>query len=657
MSGVLSLRIASGLVAVSLAAAPVARAQPFQRIECSGDVTDALQRAINQDDGNIDHANIQLSDGTCILHETIEICNIEGLRIEGTGPGGTILQWLPDDTDDSDDAGPMFSLQNSAGVAFSGFSVCLGGTEGNTVTLDSVFDMYNACFDCAHGGVDRCYPSRIDVWGGGSSIGYYPGSLPHSHANSFNNIEIASCVGEWGVLNHGARIKLFGDRAQLKIAEIETDCAPSSTSEADLTNMYQNNHDEWERYLRADCYNEHHSFTDVSVSEFRDSAFVVEGRNSYGNTFTNVHCDGLFQKDTQGDGLAVDSGRVCVETGQNHWVLDDNANQMAHVHGYVGGNIYTTLPHGESLGASTQGTFFWYGGTAENLSDAVFVLGCGYSPIQIVGLAAKRCRALVKALAPKVLTSGLPLLVESVQFDTDGVHAWDQARSFFARNPYGVVVDFPYHGPLIIRDSVFGDCPVDGIPADVEPDNVSIYWNYLSPNDESGPRGSFIFESTAISSSRDNVFVPMDSGEGLINPIFPGIYPTTQEANLICTQTLETLPWHWESMPQHFTDLDVSQADYPPNTPLVHDLSRPSTSREYYLLHGDGFLGDFASGVVGQEIVLIGGADSTVTVVHEGGKIDLRQGNSYEMTHGHTLWLVYDPTGCWREIGRGENSF
>lgn len=628
------------LATILLATSPwEAKAQFAHIIQCSGNITTDLQTAI--DGSPSGDYFVQISDGSCQISSTVKVCNKEGLRIEGASRGRTVLQWTPDALASGED--PMFSLQNSNGIAFSNFSVCIGGDDPNMVTLNSAFDMYNACFDCTTEMLgqpyDQCDPSDQDV-------GYFPGTLPHSHGNSMTNIDIASCRGVGGQLNYGVRVKLYGERANFTVPPDQSPvvsliCSPT---ERDRTyeEMYsewlaQPDLTEWEMHLRADCYNEHHSFTNVRVSEFRKSAFVVEGRNSLGNTFTNVHCDGEYDQQAQPGEECC--GEICVETGQNQWVIDHGNNEWLHDH-----------VEDPVLGLTTQGHFFWFGGSAKNIADSVFVLGHSTSPIAVYGLSASGTRSLVKALVPSRPRSRFPLIIDSVRFSTDGVHRWDNGSKEYLDNEYGIIVDYPYHGPLVLRNNTIGDCSELNDMGNCSPNNVSLHWHYVELDEDRS--GSFVFEANSIASTNENPFNPLDSTQQPItDERYLPIYPSHQTDNLL-TVVDDDQPntWTWAIMPQHFTTIELSG-----NTDF--DVSMLPTSDEFFLLTGNGILENLQHGIVGQEITIIVeevGLLQDRTVGSIAGNIKLA-GGSWDMGHNDALWLMLDPDGYWREIGRGDN--
>jgi len=602
---------------------------------------------------------IQFTEGTCVISSTVKICNVDGLRIEGAGREQTILRW-----ENPADEGPMFELQNSSGVAFSELSACVHDPDPQDlvpVTLNAFADMYNACFDCDVDQRQQCDPSVS---------GYLPGGLPHSHGNSFTNMTIASCTGSQSVLNYGIRVKLYGERSELAdTGDVSTECAYTLSGVQDLNNdgviddadyelFYEAEYaawqdpagdDTWATHLRADCYNEHHSFTTVSVDGFRESAFVLEGINSLGNSFVDVHCDGYYLDDpVQISGDCC--GFSCIETGQNVWVYDDGNQEYKHEHVYFSNK-------------STNGHFKWYGGSATNISEAVFVLGYKSEPITIAGLHAGQSRSLVKALYPDLVRAELPLILESVNFDTGGVHAWDDSPpSLLSPNTYGIIIEVPYHGPLIMRD-----CLIDGSLQhpdghSSEPPNVSIYWTF-DRNPVFDP-GSFLFEGNAVCSSDQNPFFPVDSvGDPYDEEPLP-LYPTRQNNNLICTYESTAQGDHriWETMPQHFTTVTADNLTAE-NSSNSMDVSRLATSRNFFITENNSSLslGRLLNGVVGQEVMLFCGLGSTLEVVSDSdpnndlpGEILLGDGN-WTMEGHDVLMLVLDDDGMWREVTRGES--
>jgi len=382
-------------------------------LECNGsDVTTELQEFI--EDSVTGPSYLQFTPGECVISETVKICNKEGIRIEGAGRGSTVLVWQPvPELGEVADTGPMFSIQNSAFLDFSHFGIRIAEVEFGTVTLNSAFDLYNNCVGCEVEikglMVERCSPYGPD--------GYFPLAQPHSHGNRFDDIEIRAGSTE-ARLHNGVRVRLYGRRVDLQMLDdvaatcalSEGACTLSGTTDAlDLAKKAYSLPC-WDRALRADCHNDGHSFRNVHVSEFRDSAFVLEGRNTKGTVFENCHCDGSYG----GDGDTFDPetcGMTCVKTGQ----FEDNS------HTAVEGpepNRFTSATH-----------FSWFGGTAENLADTVFLLGASSDPIVISGLTAMSSRQLIYAAYWEDQPSAkwkTALLVDSVSFDTAHVHAWDE---------------------------------------------------------------------------------------------------------------------------------------------------------------------------------------------------------------------------------------
>lgn len=608
-------------------------------IVCDGDdVTPDLQLAVM--DAADNNEPVLLTEGTCVINSTIEICNTDGLRIEGAGRAKTILQWETDAED-----GPMFKLQNSAGVAFAEFSACVHDPDNQGVTLNSFADLYNSCFDCIVNGVQECDPGNSD---------YYPGAPPHSHANSFTNIEIGNCTPGDGALNYGVRIKLFGERADLAKDAVNIDgCGPASTD--DHEDLYVNDPDDWLEDLYSDCYNEHHSFTSVSVNGFRKSAFVIEGLNSLGNTFTDVHCDGSYVEFAgPGQALHRGSGEICVETGQNHWV--DRGDPIGYQHEHVF--------EWAEIGRSTAGHFNWYGGSAKNISESVFVLGYSSQPVNIFGLHAEMSRALVKALAHEIPRAGLSLVIDSVEFATDGVHAWDEQFDLrMGPNEYGIIVEMPYHGPLVMRNNLIGDFLRDPNEQQTSPSNVSLLFTF-SDNPIDDP-GAFLFEGNAICTSNPNPFLPIKD-DGAPHEYKTPLYPTTQIANLACAaHSLEDgSVLAWETMPQHYTTIDsvLLQADGTSNS---MDISRLPTSHQFFITAAGESLsiGRLLGGVIGQELFILCEGQGSLDVVHnlypatdEPGELYLRGGINWNMAPEDVLMLVLDEDGFWREVSRGANN-
>jgi hypothetical protein len=535
----------------------------------------------------------------------------------------------------------MFSIQNSAGVQFAHFDVYIKDNEPNLTYLVSAVDMYNSCNSCEVGGDELCDPSEDDE--------YYPLSDPHSHGNHFEDISIRAGSPR-GVLYTGVRVLLFGRRKDLQagtpqdaISRLctiapEGDDDDSTLSMTELAeDMYTNNRDRWNSFLRADCHNEQHSFTDVHVSEFRDSAFVVEGRNSKGNVFENCTCDGRYAggPDDYGDGCC---GFSCVKTGQ-----------------FEADNRHT--PWVDNL--TTSGSFHWYGGMARNISDAVFLLGWQNDTSIISGISVERARKLLHApLQEQSSRYIFPVIVDSVNFGTAHVHAWDGVVGPLPKpNHCGIIIDFPNRGPLIVRNSSFGNCGVAVEDDQQTPEEIRFHWRYAEPDPVSNWRaskGGFLFAGNKLSSTVANPFSLQDTICETDPP--DEIYPTTQMSNLQCTMVESENTYQWTPMPQHFTQLATEHGGTD-----EFDISRTRTSHEFFRVTGAGSVRRLTGGVPGQRIMLLAETKPWIEpeIVHsddgEEGTIVLYGGMNFQLTDDDVLWLLMDEDLVWRELARSEN--
>ena len=557
------------LLAILASLASSASAQEPYVIPCDGsDVHSRLQAAAN----SAADTYILLTAGACLITETVLITNREGVRIEGEGWNRTVLVWQGVDGDE----GPMFSVQNSSGISFAHFGTSNAPDEGEqTYDLVSAFDVYNACFD----GYDEIYEgfqyNTCDF--------YQPGSGPGSHGNSFENLRIGACHDECtdccrdtnaNELDYAIRIRLHPDYDETSGDE----CGAS---------------------VEADCDNGGHTFTNLHVRHFRQSAYVIEGKNSNGNVFTACHGGGRFNYD---DPMPADPaeiwGESFVRTGREE----------------VDGN--PALP---------AGSFSWYGGSANSVNNAVFVIGPNPDKIHIQGLYDERCGMLLRTYESGLATSG-GVTIESVRFDTTHMPEW-----FADGNPYGLVVDMRSSRSLNMRGNLIGERGMqawnedDLVFEDAEPENASICWSFPEDEEESDA-ASFVFVGNAIGTDNANPFHPTDGSQHMDECI----YPTTQHSNLIATgwENVDA----WTPMPQHFSTLDTSQSD-------TFSVIRRPTSHTYFNVTGGGTLRCLEDGVSGQKAVLIGhGAEiASFGACHA---FFLKDGATATLDEGHTITLV-----------------
>ena len=574
------------LAAVSLA--PVASAQQPFVIECSGnDVHGDLQAAANA----AANTYILLTSGPCLISETVKITNREGVRIEGEGWNRTVLVWQ------GDGVSPMFSVQNSSGVSFAHFGVSVWDAEGDVAgeghALVSAFDVYNACHD-----PDSCQ-------------GYEAGDGPGSHGNSFESLRIAAChdqckrslcIDRYSRLDHAIRIRLHPD-------------------------YDENSGDECGDSEEADCGNGGHTFTDVFVRHFRESAFVIEGKNSTGNVFTACRGAGRFDYlHTLGqDDPALIFGKSIVRTGREE-IDDDRA-----------------LP---------AGSFSWYGGLSNSARDAVFVIGPNPDKVHIQGLYLERSAMLLRTYESGLGTSG-GVTLESIRFDTTHMPEY-----FLDGNEYGLVVDMRSSGSLTMRGNLIGERgmqawdDVNLLWEDAEPENVAICWSFPA-GDTEADAASFVFVGNAIGTDNTNPFHPTDGSQ----PMDECIYPTTQHSNLIATGWEGSNNDAWLPMPQHFSTLDTSQSD-------TFSVTRRPTSHTYFDVQGEGAIRCLEHGYAGQKIVLIGSEVRAFTEVANAGagwithlpvqcdNLVLANGTSAFLGLGDTLTLVKGEDGFWYELAR-----
>ena len=640
-------------------------------VVCDGsDVTDQVRRFIEATppatseafsflNGREGGSYLLFTEGECVISDPLKICNKRGLRIEGSGRGKTVLVWEPS-VSTLYPEGPLFWLQNSAGIHFAHFSVCIGGPGGVVTTLESAIDMYNACYDCEVRSGGKTY-EHCQLFAGDADAtpvqpsptttvydGYEINEQPQSRLNSFDDIEIAACGGADSALENGIRVRMHPD---LQLQDVGSGWTGRQINDC--------THDDVG--VDDDCWNHGHTFTNVHVSEFRDSAFVVEGRMAFAISFYDCHCDGSYD-----DGIIQnypDGGLTCVRTGRITTDPDDSAADV--------------------LLSGTSGNFYWYGGSARGLSNAVFQLGGVNSTVLISGIHAERSRALLDSRFSGSVITPFPVMVESSVFETDWIDVWegvyvtDQSTvdQYPPENDYGRVITFPYRGPLIVRNSVIGLC---GNPDSTTIENASIGWTYVEGAgldnvlDKDIYLGGFLFEGNALATTLDNPFVPENS-QGFEETSFYRVpsglvdypcwrYPTDQRSNLSC-QGADGSDVYWAPMPQHFTEVDI----YPENPQLPFGgttltVAETDTSHELFVLTGMGNearVARISHGVPGMVVVLTVSGDYTVTiqstVVTSIGRIRLSNSTAFAMNNQDTLWLVLDADGIWQELGRSDN--
>jgi hypothetical protein len=554
-------------------------------IECNGaDDDEDIQQHIS--DPNISY--IQLA-GECVVDETIYITNTRGIRLEGKGRGATILRW------DGDDAEAMFSIQNSADLSFGYFSACVFNGH-----LESIIDMYNAC----HGAPDG---------GGGNACGQYdPAAGPGSHGNYFHNIGIGDCEDALGELDNGIRVRLHPDYA----ANPSDDCAVSG----------------------ADCGNGRHFFDTLHVSSFDDSAFVLEGKNSVGNTFTATYCGGRIPR-------YGGSGEADSFTQQN-----------------FGDSCIRTGLSGTS---DTAGSFSWFGGLADLLSDSVFVLGAAPEAVYVAGLHARQSRMLLRDEEGSPAQTG-GVTIESSYFDTSTVHAWEHEEDTpfpFEPSSYGVVVEMHSAGPLSLRNDIFGhDLEFAGCEPPGTFDNISICWSppemATEPYGDDSVIGSFVFEGNAIITSNETPFVPTRESYTGEHETMDCLYPSDQRSNLVMAK-FEDGTLGWAHMPQHVNELTSDMTEV--------SASRTKGSRHLFRTRERQQLRRLTDGAAGQRVVLFGPASSRRATVQIGfdlwwwfdpirrRNLWLPNGMAMRLGYGDTLVLVKGPDEYWFTVGSSDN--
>ena len=625
LSGIGPTIIAIGLVLLTAARAG---ADTPTVIQCRVDATDAA----SSDDVTLQVENaLYLDDdpyllftaGGCKISNTIKLTNLEGLRIEGEGWDRTTLYW-------EGPAGvPMFSVQNSSGVSFAHFRVCVSNTSNLVIhqigyELESVFDVYNACFD------GHPTPSEPD-----SCHSYDAGDGPGSHGNSFSNLRLASCHGPNSTLNYGIRFRLHPDYDE-------------TTS------------DDCDGAKEADCGNDGHMVTHVHLNGPREAVAVIEGRQSVGHVFRNCTVFGRY-------------GDSTVQDADGNWVFNPD--------GYLQAGILT----GRSSIPDTSGSFSWYGGQICGVVDSVFVVGSNPRKILVSGLYSERVRMLLRTLDGESATSG-GIVIESTRLQTSwsGDYYWnaDQTEPPLAPGElydlygqFGTMIGVRNGAPLSMRGNIIGDMGtrtgdlLSGYTY-FEPDNASICWAFPEGEEERSD-ASFVFAGNSFGTDNENPFHPRTSSEPY-DYVDDCIYPTQQDSNLIATgydgedesnYLNPTAINTWEAMPQHFSTLEPSGTD------TFSILHRP-TSHEFFNVVGGWItarsVACLEDGVAGDRVVLIGASDTPTTVEAaslcvyssdpESGNLVLQNDQAMILDRDDTLTLVKGSDECWYEVGRKETS-
>lgn len=598
-------------------------------ITCNGVLdTEEIQAAV----ADPDVSYIQLSPGTCTIQGTIKITNQKGLRLQGAGRERTVLKW------EGGDGETMFSVQNSAESVFGYFSAC--AAEG---TLESVFDVYNACVNGHLGSCDQ----------------YVFGS-PGSHRNTFLDLGLGVCWDSESRLENGVRIRLHPDYADRQ----DDDCAATE---------------------EADCGNDQHFFSSVHVRGYERSAFVIEGKYSTGNMFTGSHCSGRpggfgseqeYETTTVGEASPlsetiwassfnpVASGLVIEDTSYSNTDHFD-----AGVVATYGNSCITTGQVGES---DSAGTFAWFGGLADSLTDAVFVMGSSPEAVYVSGLHASDCGMLLRNKKGDASQTG-SVTVESSYFRVsesfgqyyENLMHGPSAGSSGLVSPTianGVIVDMGSSGPLILRSNYFGRIRT-GMKGEEAPSNlpdISFCWSppqqRVPPYDLVTDVGQFVFEGNAVVTRNENPFTPTGSiwtGESVD---LECRYPTKQESNIVLVETPEGNT-QWKHMPQHKTMLDTDEA--------FHSAGGQGSHHLFTLVGSGGNLTFLANGVPGQEAVIVGsvfgqGVEDGVDAVHwsPGYRKNIwlpRNQAAVSMRPGAVLMLIKGPGRYWYTVGYSAN--
>jgi len=541
-------------------------------------VTQDLQQALNQPDLSY----IQLSPGICLVDDTLKITNRSGLRFEGAGRGATRLAWY------GGQAETMFSVQNTAYSTFAHFTACVWSGS-----LESVFDVYNACHD---GEIMEIQSGDGLVSVVDSCTLYYPGAPPGSHENVFMDLGIRICEDSAGELDSGIRIRLhpdYDDQSQFVCGSDE----------------------------EADCGNDRHLFNNVHIQNSADSSFVIEGSASVGNTFLACHCDGAARP-MQGTGLPnPDRGDYCVRTGTEF--------------------------------AATGGAFSWFGGIAENLERSVFQLSASPESIYVSGLRARNSQMLLNSSAESpTVTSGIT--IESSYFDTSGVD--DQldphGKVVYATSGGVLALRDNYFG-LGHDEMESQETPDFGQVSFCWNPPMQETGNY----DETERLGEFIFEGNAVISDASNPFAPPLYLGPYELQLQDCVYPTTQMSNTVLVYDKLIQGLRWRTMPQHKGVLDSAQPDHSvKDMGHSHELVDVSGGSGYIARLTGGVAGQQLV-LIGTELGLGGttiheGTSRLLWFAPVNRKNIWRPGGqAAELHDNETLFLVKGPANHWYTVG------
>ena len=644
-------------VLLTVTFSPAARAGIPYVIECDdNDIAAVLQDILLLWP---DDTYMVLTAGTCLVSDTIEVTNQEGLRIEGEGRNRTVLEWT------GDEGVPMFSIQNSSGVEFSNFGICVSGDEVGR-TLESAFDLYNACHD------------------GFGCHQYDAGDPPGTHGISFADLRIDSCHGEDSILRNGIRVRLHPD-------------------------FDAGDHDSCEDDEEADCNNDGHLFRNVHVVEFHDSAFTIEGKASVGHLFDGCHCDGTaktLEEATLDQTFNPHAyGQVCVTTGreatantagsflwhggQAEGLVDSvfvlgSGFEEVHISGLDAARSRMLLRTSEqsdigpltleSVNFETNMVHTWDFDTDEIppldwLDDELSPWGVT-SPVEGWGGMdtdpdkegeSSSADDAGGASSDAGGSEDSPGIVDTPDIETSEA----VPRHFLLPNGYGVVVDVGNGGPLNMRGNYIGRRGGWTSGVDKEVQNISICWaGSASTNpgdDDEASLGGFVFEGNALMSSNPNPFHPVWYVGSSSVERDECVYPTLQQSNLAVMGFEDgVVGTSWVPMPQHYTTLDTSLTD-------EFSVGLIPTSHEVFRVQGDRSLRRLEQGIPGQVVTLVGDEPhGTPTVQHWWPglckifgwchrNLSLENGNAFSMGYRDTLTLMLGTDQLCYEVSRSDN--
>lgn len=520
-------------------------------IKCDGsDVTSQLEDALKTSG-----ARVMLSAGICKISDVVHIRAVRGIHLIGQGRGatggGTLLEWNPS----ASQTGPVLELERVREGTFEQFGIAAASGK----TIANAIRIHNQCV-VGETSPEFCVASEDKppaAYGASSSL------------NTFRDILVRD--GD-GTLQNGVYVSL-------------------------PPNFDGSSNDGF-----GDVKNDFHKFFGVSVINYTENGFKLEGRNAKGLTFFGCNCESW----AGGTG----DGNTCVNTD----LFRNNTLKPA--------------------------SFQWYGGSTIGQKVANFLLGWN-DGVVISGVYSEKSRMFLRV--PEDGEREFNVTVTGVRFEGGHMNDWNTNADYMA-------IDVVAPGPLVIEGSGFGQANA----AEAEP--ISFCWRKSNETATAGG-GSFVFQGNIVATTLGaaNPFAPSSECR----------YPTTQESNTICTNCddlndLGNNGPRWEPMPLHAHTLDVTGGMKAKN---VRKIGASRTFMELNGNNGD-VLCSLRDGVVGQEIVIrstvssiyvgdISNPSSRCTNVPK--NIHMASHADWLMGQNDTLVLRLFPDGEWLEMSRSDN--